>query len=33
MPEAMAEIAPGPGENEIAQDAAKKASQVDSDMI
>jgi hypothetical protein len=28
----MAETAPAPGENEIAQDAAKKVSQVDSDM-
>jgi hypothetical protein len=28
----MAEMAPGPGENEMAQDAAKKASQVASDM-
>jgi hypothetical protein len=29
----MAEMAPGPGENEIAQDAAKNASQVESDMV
>jgi hypothetical protein len=29
----MAEIAPEPGENEIAQDAAKKASQVEKAMI
>src|SRR3546814_19967913 len=29
----MAEMAPGPGENEIAQEAAKKASQVENDMM
>lgn len=28
----MAEMAPGPGEKEIAQDAAKNASQVEKDM-
>src|SRR5690606_39907688 len=31
-PDAMAEIAPGPGENEIAHEAAKKASQVERAM-
>jgi hypothetical protein len=29
----MAEMAPEPGENEIAQEAAKKASQVEKDMV
>jgi hypothetical protein len=29
----MAEMAPGPGEKEMAQDAAKKASQVESGMM